>query len=103
MAPTDIWDINKTYKCFKSVRFIEPPCINCQKKGVPCVESATARSPRCQFCSLGKEIDPSPTITSQTIPEDYGAAPRRVEDLGWKLLLMNLQLLIPPLATPIVS
>ncbi|MBW0490044.1 hypothetical protein O181_029759 [Austropuccinia psidii MF-1] len=28
MAPTVIWDINKTYNCFKSVRAIEPPCIN---------------------------------------------------------------------------
>ncbi|MBW0477096.1 hypothetical protein O181_016811 [Austropuccinia psidii MF-1] len=54
MAPTDIYDINKAYDCFKSVRGIEPPCINCQKKGVPYVESATARSTRCQFCNLGK-------------------------------------------------
>ncbi|MBW0533442.1 hypothetical protein O181_073157 [Austropuccinia psidii MF-1] len=35
-------------------KVIEPPCINCKKKGVPCVESATARSTRCQFCNLGK-------------------------------------------------
>ncbi|MBW0485283.1 hypothetical protein O181_024998 [Austropuccinia psidii MF-1] len=54
MAPKEIHDINKTYDGFKSVRFIEPPCINYQKKGVPCVESATARLPRCQFCNLGK-------------------------------------------------
>ncbi|MBW0485892.1 hypothetical protein O181_025607 [Austropuccinia psidii MF-1] len=54
MAPTEIWDINKTYDGFQSVRAIEPPCINCWKKGVPCVESATARSTRCQFCNLGK-------------------------------------------------
>ncbi|MBW0548142.1 hypothetical protein O181_087857 [Austropuccinia psidii MF-1] len=54
MSPTEIWDINKTYNGFKSVRVIEPPCINCQKKGVPCVESANARSTRCQFCNLGK-------------------------------------------------
>ncbi|MBW0567864.1 hypothetical protein O181_107579 [Austropuccinia psidii MF-1] len=54
MAPTEIYDINKTYDGFKSVRVIEPPCVNCQKKGVPCVESATARSTRCQFCKLGK-------------------------------------------------
>ncbi|MBW0581694.1 hypothetical protein O181_121409 [Austropuccinia psidii MF-1] len=54
MAPTEIWDINKTYNGFKSVRVIEPPCINCQRKGIPCVESATARSTRCQFCNLGK-------------------------------------------------
>ncbi|MBW0492229.1 hypothetical protein O181_031944 [Austropuccinia psidii MF-1] len=33
MAPTDIYDINKTYNGFKSVRVIEPPCINCRKKG----------------------------------------------------------------------
>ncbi|MBW0571253.1 hypothetical protein O181_110968 [Austropuccinia psidii MF-1] len=37
-----------------SEEIIEPPCINCWKKGVPCVEFATARSPRCQFCNLGK-------------------------------------------------
>ncbi|MBW0563712.1 hypothetical protein O181_103427 [Austropuccinia psidii MF-1] len=54
MAPTEIWDINKTYNGFKSVRVIEPNCINCQKKEVPCVKSATARSTRCQFCNLGK-------------------------------------------------
>ncbi|MBW0511726.1 hypothetical protein O181_051441 [Austropuccinia psidii MF-1] len=34
--------------------FIEPPCINCWKKGVPCVESATARFTRYQLCNLGK-------------------------------------------------
>ncbi|MBW0510005.1 hypothetical protein O181_049720 [Austropuccinia psidii MF-1] len=54
MAPTEIYDINKTYDGFKSVRVIEPPCINCWKKGVPCVESATARSTSFQFCNLGK-------------------------------------------------
>ncbi|MBW0569246.1 hypothetical protein O181_108961 [Austropuccinia psidii MF-1] len=54
MAPTEIWDINKTYNGFKSVRVIEPPCINCRKKGVPCVESTTARSTRCQLCNIGK-------------------------------------------------
>ncbi|MBW0532074.1 hypothetical protein O181_071789 [Austropuccinia psidii MF-1] len=53
MAPTEIYDRNKTYDGFKSVRVIEPPCFNCQKKGVPCVESATARSTTCQFCNLG--------------------------------------------------
>ncbi|MBW0590998.1 hypothetical protein O181_130713 [Austropuccinia psidii MF-1] len=54
MAPTEIWDINNTYNGVKSVRGIEPPCINCWNKGVPCVESATARSTRCQFCNLVK-------------------------------------------------
>ncbi|MBW0555448.1 hypothetical protein O181_095163 [Austropuccinia psidii MF-1] len=54
MAPTEIYDINKTYNGFNSVRVIEPPCINCWKKGVPCVESATARSTRFQFCNLRK-------------------------------------------------
>ncbi|MBW0488934.1 hypothetical protein O181_028649 [Austropuccinia psidii MF-1] len=54
MAPTEIYDINKTYNDFKSIRVIEPPCINCCKKGVPCVESATSRSTRCEFCNLGK-------------------------------------------------
>ncbi|MBW0474502.1 hypothetical protein O181_014217 [Austropuccinia psidii MF-1] len=54
MAATEIYDINKTYEGFKSIRVIEPPCINFQKKGVPCVESATARSTRCQFCNIGK-------------------------------------------------
>ncbi|MBW0548532.1 hypothetical protein O181_088247 [Austropuccinia psidii MF-1] len=58
MASTEIWDINKTYYGFKSVRGIQPPCINCQKKGVPCVESATARSTRFQFCNLGKRNCP---------------------------------------------
>ncbi|MBW0569782.1 hypothetical protein O181_109497 [Austropuccinia psidii MF-1] len=101
MAPTEIWDIKKTYNGFKSVRVIEPPCNNCQKKGVPCVESATARSTRCQFCNLGKRNCSQDNHNFQTIPEEYGAAPRRVEDLGWNLLLMNLQLLMPPLATPI--
>ncbi|MBW0505369.1 hypothetical protein O181_045084 [Austropuccinia psidii MF-1] len=32
MAPTEIYYINETYYGFKSVRAIEPPCINCQKK-----------------------------------------------------------------------
>ncbi|MBW0557807.1 hypothetical protein O181_097522 [Austropuccinia psidii MF-1] len=54
MAPTEIYAFNKAYDGFKSVRVIEPPYINCQKKGLPCVESATARSTRCLFCNLGK-------------------------------------------------
>ncbi|MBW0493418.1 hypothetical protein O181_033133 [Austropuccinia psidii MF-1] len=54
MAPTEIYDITKNYNCFKSVRVIEPPCTNCKRKGIPCVESATSRSTRCQFCNLGK-------------------------------------------------
>ncbi|MBW0559222.1 hypothetical protein O181_098937 [Austropuccinia psidii MF-1] len=54
MAPTEIYDINKNYYGFKSLRGIEPPCINCQKKGAPCVESATTRSTRYQFCNLAK-------------------------------------------------
>ncbi|MBW0484974.1 hypothetical protein O181_024689 [Austropuccinia psidii MF-1] len=44
MAPTEIYEINKTYNGFISVRVIEPPFINCWKKGVTCVESATART-----------------------------------------------------------
>ncbi|MBW0579172.1 hypothetical protein O181_118887 [Austropuccinia psidii MF-1] len=55
MAPTEIWEINKTSNGFKSVRAIEPPCINCWTKGVPCVESATSRSTRCQVFNLGKK------------------------------------------------
>ncbi|MBW0534979.1 hypothetical protein O181_074694 [Austropuccinia psidii MF-1] len=54
MDPKEIWDINKTYNGFKSVRVIEPPCVNCQRKEIPCVESATARSTRCQLCNPGK-------------------------------------------------
>ncbi|MBW0520047.1 hypothetical protein O181_059762 [Austropuccinia psidii MF-1] len=54
MAPTEIYDITRNYNGFKSVRVIEPPCTNCQRKGIPCVEYATARSTRCQFCNLGK-------------------------------------------------
>ncbi|MBW0587569.1 hypothetical protein O181_127284 [Austropuccinia psidii MF-1] len=54
MAPTEIYDTDKTYDGFKFVRFIELPCINFQKNGVPCVESATSRSTRCQFCNLAK-------------------------------------------------
>ncbi|MBW0501818.1 hypothetical protein O181_041533 [Austropuccinia psidii MF-1] len=54
MAPTEIYDIARNYNGFKSVRFIEPPCTNCQRKGIPRVESATARSTRCQFFNLGK-------------------------------------------------
>ncbi|MBW0565725.1 hypothetical protein O181_105440 [Austropuccinia psidii MF-1] len=54
MAPTEIYDINKTYDGFKYVRVIEPLCINFQEKGFPCVDSATAKSTRCQFCNLGK-------------------------------------------------
>ncbi|MBW0569467.1 hypothetical protein O181_109182 [Austropuccinia psidii MF-1] len=54
MVPTKIWDINKAYNGFKSLRVIEPPCTNSKRKWIPCVESATARSARCQFCNLGK-------------------------------------------------
>ncbi|MBW0531216.1 hypothetical protein O181_070931 [Austropuccinia psidii MF-1] len=54
MAPTEIYDTNKTYFWFKSVRVIKPPCINFWKKGVPFLESATARSTRFQFCNLFK-------------------------------------------------
>ncbi|MBW0463787.1 hypothetical protein O181_003502 [Austropuccinia psidii MF-1] len=54
IAPADNCDISKTYDGFEYARVIEPPCINCQKKGVPFVESATSRSKRCQFCNLGK-------------------------------------------------
>ncbi|MBW0568729.1 hypothetical protein O181_108444 [Austropuccinia psidii MF-1] len=55
MAPTEIWDINKTYDGFKSVRVIEQPCINCQRKGIPCVESATASS---SWANIGGSIKP---------------------------------------------
>ncbi|MBW0593983.1 hypothetical protein O181_133698, partial [Austropuccinia psidii MF-1] len=54
IALTEIWDINNTYNGFKSVRGVEPPCINFQRKGIPCVESATVRFTRCPFCNLGK-------------------------------------------------
>ncbi|MBW0516944.1 hypothetical protein O181_056659, partial [Austropuccinia psidii MF-1] len=50
---------------------------------------------------LEKEIVLKPTIAFLAIPEDYEAASRRVEDLDWKLLLMNPPPLIPPLVTPI--
>ncbi|MBW0577345.1 hypothetical protein O181_117060 [Austropuccinia psidii MF-1] len=53
--------------------------------------------PAANSATLVREIALRPTIVSQKIPEDYGEASRTVEDLGWKLLLM------PPLATPIVS
>ncbi|MBW0564877.1 hypothetical protein O181_104592 [Austropuccinia psidii MF-1] len=71
MAPTEIWDINKTHDGFKYFRGIEPPCINCWKKGVPCVESAASRSTRCQFCSLGKRNLPQ---ANHNFPEN----PRRL-------------------------
>ncbi|MBW0503506.1 hypothetical protein O181_043221 [Austropuccinia psidii MF-1] len=54
MAPTEIYDITSNYNGFNSFRVIEPPCTNCQRKGIPCVESATARSTRFQFCNLRK-------------------------------------------------
>ncbi|MBW0568210.1 hypothetical protein O181_107925 [Austropuccinia psidii MF-1] len=52
---------------------------------------------------LEKEIVLKATTTFLTIPEDYRAASRRVEDLDWKLLLMNLPPLMPPLVTPIAN
>ncbi|MBW0465500.1 hypothetical protein O181_005215 [Austropuccinia psidii MF-1] len=67
MAPTEIYDINKTYNDFKSIKVIEPPCINCRKKGVPCVESATSRSTRCEFCNLGKR---NCSRANQSFPEN---------------------------------
>ncbi|MBW0593445.1 hypothetical protein O181_133160 [Austropuccinia psidii MF-1] len=48
---------------------------------------------------LEKEIVLKPAIAFLTIPGDYGAASRRVEDLDWKLLLMKPPPLIPPLVT----
>ncbi|MBW0550050.1 hypothetical protein O181_089765 [Austropuccinia psidii MF-1] len=67
MAPTEIYDITKDYNGFKSVRVIEPPCTNWQRKGIPCVESATARSTRCQFCNLGKR---NCSQASHTFPDN---------------------------------
>ncbi|MBW0563575.1 hypothetical protein O181_103290 [Austropuccinia psidii MF-1] len=58
--------------------------------------------PGANSATLEKETALRPITISQKIPEDYGEALRRVEDSGWKLLLMNLQLLMPPLVTPIV-
>ncbi|MBW0513348.1 hypothetical protein O181_053063 [Austropuccinia psidii MF-1] len=107
MTPTEIYDINKAHNGFKSVRVIEPPWINCWKKGFLVFNFLLLGPllllgpPGSNSATLGKEIAVRSTINSQTIPEDYAAASRRVEDLGWKLLLMNLQLLMPPLATPI--
>ncbi|MBW0579317.1 hypothetical protein O181_119032 [Austropuccinia psidii MF-1] len=54
MALTEIYDITRNYNGCKSVRVIEPPCTNCQRKGIPSVESSTDRSTSCQFCKLGK-------------------------------------------------
>ncbi|MBW0551418.1 hypothetical protein O181_091133 [Austropuccinia psidii MF-1] len=71
ISPIEIWDINKAYNGFKSVRVIEPPCINCWKKGVPGVDSATARSTRLQFCNLGKG---SCSWANHTFPDN----PRRL-------------------------
>ncbi|MBW0540115.1 hypothetical protein O181_079830 [Austropuccinia psidii MF-1] len=71
MAPIEIYDIKKTYDGFEYIRIIEPPCTNCQKKGVPCVESATARSTRCQFCNIGKR---NFSQANYTFPEN----PRRL-------------------------
>ncbi|MBW0539641.1 hypothetical protein O181_079356 [Austropuccinia psidii MF-1] len=102
MAPTEIGDINKTYNGLKSAIVIEPPCINCWKKGFLVLNMLLLGPPGANSVIMGKEIPLRPNIISKTIPEDYGGASRSVEDLGWKLLLMNLQLLIPPLATPIV-
>ncbi|MBW0510875.1 hypothetical protein O181_050590 [Austropuccinia psidii MF-1] len=101
MAPTEIYDIKKTYDGFKSVRVIEPPCINCQKKGVPCVESATARSTRCQLCNIGKRNFSQASHRFPDNPRRLWSSIKRVEDFDWKLLLINLQPLMPPLATPI--
>ncbi|MBW0493785.1 hypothetical protein O181_033500 [Austropuccinia psidii MF-1] len=103
MAPTEIYEINKTYDGFKSVRVIEPPCINFQKKVVPCVESATARSTRCQFCNLGKKNCSQASHRFSDNPGRLWRIIKKVEDLEWKLLMMNLQPMMPPLATPIVN
>ncbi|MBW0493609.1 hypothetical protein O181_033324 [Austropuccinia psidii MF-1] len=97
MAPTEIDDIYKTYNGFNSVSVIEPPCINFQKKGVPCIESATAGPPGSNSETFSNGISLKPTIDSQTLPEDYGAASEREEYLYWKLLFMNPQPLVPPI------
>ncbi|MBW0588025.1 hypothetical protein O181_127740 [Austropuccinia psidii MF-1] len=41
-APTKIYDITRDSNGFKSFRVIEPPCTNCQRKGIPYIESDTA-------------------------------------------------------------
>ncbi|MBW0516635.1 hypothetical protein O181_056350 [Austropuccinia psidii MF-1] len=71
MAPTEIYDINKTYNGFKSVKVIEAPCINCWKKGVLCLKSATSRSTKCQFCSLGKR-------NCSQVNHNFPESPRRL-------------------------
>ncbi|MBW0474128.1 hypothetical protein O181_013843 [Austropuccinia psidii MF-1] len=103
MARTEIYDINKTYNGFKSSRLIELPASIVGRRGFLVLNLLLLGPPGSNSVTLGKEIALRTTIISQTIPEDFGAASRRVEDLGWKLLLMNLQLLMPPLATLIVS
>ncbi|MBW0517038.1 hypothetical protein O181_056753 [Austropuccinia psidii MF-1] len=90
MAPTETWDINQTYNGLKSVRVIELPCINCWKKGVPCVESATARSTRFQLCNLGKRNCSQDNHNFPYNPRRLWSSIKMVEDLGWKLFLMNL-------------
>ncbi|MBW0486493.1 hypothetical protein O181_026208 [Austropuccinia psidii MF-1] len=99
MTLTEIDDIFKNYNGFNSVRVIEPPFINCQKKGVPCVESATAGPPGANSETFSNGIALKPTIDSQKIPEDYGAASGMEEYLYWKLLLMNPQPLVPPIVS----
>ncbi|MBW0569064.1 hypothetical protein O181_108779 [Austropuccinia psidii MF-1] len=103
MAPTEIYEINKTYDGFKSVRVIEPPCVDCQKKGVPCVESATARSTRCQFCNLGKRNFSQANHRLPDNPRRLWRSIKKGGKSGWKLLLMNPQPLMLLVATPIVS
>ncbi|MBW0476824.1 hypothetical protein O181_016539 [Austropuccinia psidii MF-1] len=101
MAPTEIYDINKTYDCYKSVRGIEPPASIVRIRGLLVLNLLLLGPPVSNFETLGKEIALRPTIDSQTIQEDYGESSRGAEYLDWKLLLMNLQLLMPPLTTQI--
>ncbi|MBW0559004.1 hypothetical protein O181_098719 [Austropuccinia psidii MF-1] len=82
MAPTEIWHINKTYNGLKSVRVIEPPRVNFQRKGIPCVESATARRlwssiKKCGRFGLEAPVDETPTSDATSGHSNYpiGVAP----------------------------
>ncbi|MBW0464233.1 hypothetical protein O181_003948 [Austropuccinia psidii MF-1] len=79
MAPREIWDINKTYNSSKSVRVIAPLCIKFWKKGVPCVESATARSTRCPFPNIGKG---NCSQANQDFPDNPRRLRRRIKKGG---------------------
>ncbi|MBW0516484.1 hypothetical protein O181_056199 [Austropuccinia psidii MF-1] len=85
MAPTAIHDINKTYDGHKSVRVIKPPCSIVRRGGFLVLNLLLLGPPGPNSATLEREMFLRPTIGLQKIPEDHGAASRRLEVTGSRM------------------